>query len=459
MGNTSSQNIDPAHIRIYHNILSIKNAQTRSQMIQTVLAASEYVITAKRLGVYSHMLNYVVTVQNGMTPPTLPYEKPTIHSASQYQEYRSAEQVRRDYKTENRVESLVIPPPTKEQRDALNPSDLSLQFSSAKRDVLNPSDLSLQFSSAKRDFLSKPKNDEKAIGYFQACLEVLGLEEEVTLTNETLKSAYKKAALRNHPDKGGSEKGFEKVTRAYAYLTEILRRINGGRKAEGKVEEPNVLKDSRKTESNEWQHVEPVKLNPKKLDLDAFNKMFEQTRIPDPEEDGYGDWLKNEKDSSPNSTFSGKFNRDVFNQMFDDEAKKNAHSGNFIVHQPEALLMSPTMGIELGRGKPESYTAPVTGKNMYFTDLKQAYTLENNISQQVASVRVDTRNYESYKNDYNKAPRPLEHNEMENISNAEKMYVKREEERRRRAADEEINANSYFERMKRLVLTDSSKEK
>ena len=442
MGNTSSQNIDPAHIRIYVNILSIKNVQTRAQMIQTVLSGSEYVITAKQLGVYSHMLNYVATVKNGMTPSTLPYEKPSVHSASQQQERRTAEQVRQEYKERNRVESLVIPPPTKEQRDALNPSDLSLQTSSARR-----------------DFLAKPKNDEKAIGYFQACLEVLGLEEEVALTHETLKTAYKKSALRNHPDKGGSEKGFERVTRAYAYLTEILRRIHGGRKAEGRVEEPNVLKDSRKTESTEWQHVEPVKLNPKKLDLDAFNKMFEQTRIPDPEEDGYGDWLKNEKESSSSSTFSGKFNRDVFNQMFDDEAKKNAYSGNFIIHQPEALLMAPTMGIELGRGKPDSYTAPSTGKNMYFTDLKQAYTLENNISQQVASVRVDQRNYESYKNDYNKAPRPLEHTEMEQISNAEKIYAKREEERRRRAAEEEVNASSYFERMKRLVLTDSSKEK
>jgi curved DNA-binding protein CbpA len=425
MGNTNSQNINPAHVRIYVNILSIKNPQTRAQMIQTVLAGSEYVITAKRLGVYSHMLNYISAVNNNGNPPLLPYETPNVRNPTQDQEHKSAEQVRRDYKTQNIVESLVIPVPTKEQRD----------------------------------FLAKPKNDEKAIGYFQACLEVLGLEEEVALTPDLLKSAYKKSALRNHPDKGGNEKMFEKVTRAYAYLNEILRRIHGGRKSESKVEAPNVLKDSRKTDSKEWQQVEPVKLNPKKLDLDAFNKMFEQTRIPDPEEDGSGDWLKNEQSASSSTTFSGKFNRDVFNQMFDDEAKKNAHTGNFIVHQPEALIMSPTMGIEIGRGKPESYTAPSTGKNMYFTDLKQAYTLENNISQQVASVRVDQRNYESYKNDYNKAPPPLDHSEMEQISKAEKMYSKREDERRRRAAEEEINANSYFERMKRLVLTDSSKEK
>lgn len=452
MGNTNSQNVNPAHLRIYVNILSIKNPQTRAQMIQTVLAGSEYVITAKRLGVYSHMLNYISAVNNNGNSPLLPYETPSVRNATQDQEYKSAEQVRRDYKTQNIVESLVIPVPTKEQRDFL------AKPTKEQSDALNSSDLSLQTSHTRRDFLAKPKNDEKAIGYFQACLEVLDLEEEVALTPELLKSAYKKSALRNHPDKGGNEKTFEKVTRAYAYLNEILRRIHGGRKSESKVEAPNVLKDSRKTDSKEWQQVEPVKLNPKKLDLDAFNKMFEQTRIPDPEEDGYGDWLKDEQSSSSSTTFSGKFNRDVFNQMFDDEAKKNAHTGNFIVHQPEALIMSPTMGIEIGRGKPESYTAPSTGKNMYFTDLKQAYTLENNISQQVASVRVDQRNYESYKNDYNKAPPPLDHNEMEQISNAEKMYAKREDERRRRAAEEEINANSYFERMKRLVLRDSSKE-
>lgn len=401
MGNTNS---NPAHVRIYANILSIKNSQTRAQMIQTVLAGPEYVYTAKQMGIYSHMLNYIAMVNAGKQPNLLPYEEAPIQ-------------------LNTTVSSLVIPPPTKEQRD----------------------------------YLSKPKNEEKAIGYFQACLEVLGLEEEVALTPETLKTAYKKAALRNHPDKGGSEKAFERVTRSYAYLTEILRRIHGGRKGEGKMEAPNVLRDSRASESKEWQHVEPVKLNPKKLDLDAFNKMFEQTRVPDPEEDGYGDWLKNEKsDSGP--AFSGKFNRDVFNQMFEDEAKKNSTSGNFIVHQPEAMLMAPSMGIEIGRGKPETFTAPVS-RNMNFTDLKQAFTIENNISQQVASVHVSDRNYESYKNDYNKAPKPLDHSEMERISNTEKMYAKREEERRRRAAEEEMSATNYYDRMKRLVLMDVSKNK
>lgn len=409
MGNTvsqQSQNVNPAHVRIYVNLLSIRDYKTRAEMIQTVLAGPEYVYTAKQTGVYSHLLNYLARVNSGNQPSLLPYEKEPV--------------------SQNKgVSSLVIPPPTKQQRD----------------------------------YLSKPKNEEKAIGYFQACLEVLGLQEEVALTEETLKSAYKKAALKNHPDKGGSEKAFERVTRAYAYLSEILKRIHGGRKETVNVDEPNVLKDSRAKDSNQWTQVEPVRLNPKKLDIDAFNKMFEQTRIPDPEEDGYGDWLRDEKDDSKARTFSGKFNRDVFNQAFEDEAKRNAANNNFIVAQPESLMMGPNMGIEIGRGKPSSYTAPIMNKNMNFTDLKQAYTIESNISQQVASVRVDNRNFESYKNDYNKAPRPLNDSEMEDIQKGERYMAKKEEDRRRRAAEEDISSTSYFERMKRLVLMDVSKDK
>jgi len=35
----------------------------------------------------------------------------------------------------------------------------------------------------------KGKRNEKALNYFQKCLEVLGLEEEVALTEEALKKA------------------------------------------------------------------------------------------------------------------------------------------------------------------------------------------------------------------------------------------------------------------------------
>ena len=417
------QSVDPSHIRIYEQLLSIKNPATRVQMIQTILSGPEYVFSAKTTGVYSHLLNYSAHVSNGQHPPTLPYEEvapktliplialPSSHSSSHSSSSHSSSQ---SYNT-----NMVV------QKKPTNHIER----------------------------MSKVNSEEKAIGYFQACLEVLGLEEEVALTEESLKKAYKKATLKNHPDKGGSEKEFEKVTRAYAYLGEILRRIHGGRTKESVVESPNVLKDSRSKEYE--RHVEPVRLNPKKLDLNAFNQMFEQTRIPDPEEDGYGDWLTDKNDVKA-PTFSGKFNRDLFNKTFEDEAKEK--SSTYIVKQPQNLLMAPSLGVELGRGKPESYTAAYDA-GLTFTDLKQAYTTEANISAQVASVRVDSRNFEQYSDDRKggKAPRPMNNSELEELQRSEQMLQKREEQRKLRAAQEDMSANSYFERMKRLVLTDNTK--
>jgi len=405
MGNNFS--VEDSHIRIYKNILTIQNPIKRAEMIQTVLTRAEYVASAKKIGIYGDLLNYSAQVFSNKPPPKLPLE-------IQVNSYEQKPKI------QTNLQTSIVQTQTKSYTDRI----------------------------------SKVNSEEKAIGYFQACLEVLGLEEEVALNEDALKKAYKKAVLQNHPDKGGSEKEFEKVTRAYAYLGEILRRINGGRTKQSVVEAPNVLKDSRSSESKQWTQADPIKLNPKKLDLTAFNEMFEKTRIPDPEEDGYGDWLKVEE-ASKAPAFSGKFNRDLFNKMFEDEAKTNSKEQNYIVNQPQSMIMAPTMGVELGRGKPESYTAAINA-NLRFTDLKQAYTTENNISNQVATVNVDARSYETYKNDREKAPRPLTNSELEQIQNSEDYYKKKEEQRRIRAAQQELEANSYFERMKRLVLTDKS---
>jgi len=299
----------------------------------------------------------------------------------------------------------------------------------------------------------KGRRNEKALNYFQKCLEVLGLEEEVALTEESLKKAYKRIALKAHPDKGGSEEEFEAITRAHAYLGEILLRIKGGRGKEGKVEAPTALQDTRTTDAKQWEMVQPVRLNPKKLDMNAFNQMFEQTRIPDPEEDGYGDWLKGADGETSGPKFGGKFNRDVFNKAFEEEASKRKGQGqDLAVRQPEALTLAPNSGVELGRGGGGSFTAAANA-NLKFTDLKNAYTSENMITNQVADVRVDARSFEQYSSSRKAAPAPMSNQEMAGVMAAEAAAAKREEQRRLRAAQEDSLGSQYFERMKRLVIT------
>ena len=51
--------------------------------------------------------------------------------------------------------------------------------------------------------------------------KVLGLPKNFTL--EQLKTAYKAAAFKTHPDKGGNEYLFKIVTNSYKYLNKVYK--------------------------------------------------------------------------------------------------------------------------------------------------------------------------------------------------------------------------------------------
>jgi len=420
MGNAQAVQ-NTAHIRIYKDLIKIQNPVTRAEMIRTLLAGQEYLNSARLSGVYSHLLAYIARVDAGQRPAALPGEM-AMTAVQQPPQMLAHSQQR--YSQPQQQTQIVnhIQPPQLQQRPSAH--------------------------------IMKGRRNEKALNYFQKCLEVLGLTEEVALTEEALKKAYKRVALKAHPDKGGTEEEFEVITRAHAYLGEILLRIKGGRKKEGVVDAPDALQDTRKEDSKQWEMVQPVRLNPKKLDINAFNQMFEQTRIPDPEEDGYGDWLKGADGAAGGGPkFGGKFNRDVFNQAFEEEAaKRRTQGGEVALRQPEALTLAPMSGVELGRSGGGSYTAAV-GASMKFTDLKNAYTSENMITNQVSDVRVEARSFDQYSSSRKQAPAPLSNHEMAGVMAAEAAAAKREEQRRLRAAQEDSLGAQYFERMKRLVIT------
>ena len=403
------------HRRIYQNILNLQSVSTRVQMIQTLLSSPEHLEAARAAGIYGHLLHYVQTVREGRNPPPLPGE----HSGKE----RSGNERSGNERGGNRLSGVV----------------------------------QLHKNSPGSSVSASQKGNEKAMNYFSACLRILGLEEEVALTDETLKASYKKAVMRAHPDKGGSEKEFEAVTRAYAYLGDILKRIRGGRSTEGRVEAPTSLASGRSEAADAWKMVEPVQLNPSKLNLDAFNNMFEKTRIPDPEESGYGDWLKGGDDKTKTPTFSGKFNRDVFHKAFEDENLRplRGQSGNAIVAQELSLARGMGYVTDLGRTARDDYTvaAVETGKGQGFTDLKKAYTEYNTFTHQTANVRIESgKSLDQMAKERKSAPAPLADAEMIALREAEAAMARQEEQRRRRMADEAIAEDSYFERMKRLVI-------
>ena len=445
MGNNQSA-IEPVHLRMSTNIIQIKDPVKRLGIINTCLASMEYVSSAKRAGIYSYLLNYVATVNSGGSPPLLPGEQ---HNSQQYQQQQQQQQY-----------SPTVPrtlQPNFQGPGATHPSLMNAptasSYTQAQRQqsqIITHTDNTPSW----KVITDTPK--QKAMSYFASCLEVLNIQEEVALTEEALKSAYKKMALRAHPDKGGSEEYFEAVTRAYAYLAEILKHMKGGRRdTNGRVEAPTTLNTGRDSDAEKWKHVEPVKLNAKNLDMNTFNKLFEQTHIPDPDADGYGDWLKGSDSRAAGPKFKGEFNRDVFNHMFDEEAKKGQRqSNNLIIHPGEmALTLNPNSGVDLVGERPDSYTAAPNSK-FQFTDLRGAYTSESTISDKVSNVQVGERSFEQYRASREKAPDPFNQSELHSIRDFENRQKQQDDMRERRRAEMSVRNQNYFDQMKQRVITD-----
>ena len=128
MGNTSS--FPESHVRIYKNLLGIQYVRVRADMIQTLLQGQEYIQTFRMAGIYPQMLNYVAKVQQGQNPGLLPGEQ------QQQQQQKSVNQTTT---LVNRPESTTITNPY--QR------------------------------------VTKHNSSEKALTYFQMCVQVLNLEE------------------------------------------------------------------------------------------------------------------------------------------------------------------------------------------------------------------------------------------------------------------------------------------
>lgn len=461
MGNQSSL-IDPVHLRMYSNIIQIQDPHKRSQVIQTCLASIEYVNSAKRSGIYSYLLQYLSIIQSGGNPPLLPGEQ-------QNTSYSSGTNIPRSLQQPFTHSSSGIAATHPSLLNAPNSSTYTKQsypqqqYQPQMNSNQHKNQLIVHSDSTPSWKVITDTPKQKAMTYFSSCLEVLGIQEEVALTEESLKKAYKRTAIKAHPDKGGSEEYFEAVTRAYAYLTEILRHMKGGKKDNysSKVHAPNSVHSQRDRDAKQWEYpAEPVRLNAKNLDMNAFNKLFEESHLPDPDSDGYGDWLKNNNSSSATSSlkFKGGFNRDVFNHMFEEEAKKssNDRSHQLMIHPGEmALTLNPTSGVDLVVDRPSSFTAAPNSK-MQFTDLRGAYTSESTISDKISNVQVKERNLEQYRASREKAPDPFNESELHSIRDFEQRQSQQDQLRERRRAEMAVQNQDFFERMKRRVITDGA---
>jgi hypothetical protein len=89
---------------------------------------------------------------------------------------------------------------------------------------------------------------ESTQNYYTQCLELLEItiKHPQVLTQEVLKSAYKTAVLKHHPDRGGSVDDVDKIKNAFRHLASVLDPGNSGRGwVSETIDDPDILKSKR----------------------------------------------------------------------------------------------------------------------------------------------------------------------------------------------------------------------
>jgi curved DNA-binding protein CbpA len=316
------------------------------------------------------------------------------------------------------------------------------------------------------------------LDYLHEAYDVLGLDDGAPLTLDTLKIAYKKSALRAHPDKGGNPALFDAVTRAYTYIEEILNKLiprAAGRATDAPVtmEQAIAYRASPVRPSTTLTHEDapsgtlrvedaaPVSLNAKNLNMTVFNKLFEEHRLPDPDkDDGYGEWLKasgEERSRKGMDELRGKFNVDKFRSVFQEEilAKPRAPETNLQRYrQPEALALRATGATELGGGRPAHFTKHMGSDGLAYTDLKYAYGEGSTFSQEVTDAPTATKTYHQMEAERASAPTELSAEEHAAVTAIQAAQQRAEAERQRRLAAGDTNAERAYEKMKgRLMIS------
>ena len=149
-------------------------------------------------------------------------------------------------------------------------------------------------------------------------------------------------------------------------------------------------------------HNESEKVDKTKFDNKLFNKIYEQNKLWESGDDGYGDWFTSEKsEEAPEEVFGNKFNINVFNTTFEDYKEKlTSKSGTIQEYKDPQELVSGSTGftdIDIFARKINDFSKPLPvargGKNdLAYTDLKTAYTTKG------AFIDPNSVEYKEYKN-------------------------------------------------------------
>ena len=231
----------------------------------------------------------------------------------------------------------------------------------------------------KKQQTEKEKYLNKQIEQFEKKYDpwsILGLQNG-DYNIDRIKKAYKKSALKYHPDRAGDKYKdmFQIITQSYIYLLKKGEDLDSEQK---KTSRP-VIHSNYEDDINEA--VENIYIDKDKFDLNQFNNIFEKYKVPSSYDKGYGDMAKEDLNAKDDDQIFGKkFNNDVFNAHFNTSKSKKKGSSALIEYQDPSALETSMLNLNTtflgGIDEIEDFGSVNSSNNLSYTDYKKAHVDE-----------------------------------------------------------------------------------
>jgi len=356
-----------------------------------------------------------------------------------------------------------IPPPTR-AITTLMERPMNTKVSLKDADMMNINDRMEEFKQTqkktedeflktiekeKESFYDKHKKNES---HFQSELKEFELKYnpfrilhlDYDATEDDIKKAYRKFSLKYHPDKPtGDAKKFMMITQAYVYLLQKIKEMTGNKShSEMQKEAQNYFEDMEKQKKERNEHnsragradktergpdLDRMEIGEKNFNVDQFNKIFENNKLPSMWDKGYGGDWGDDSDKEEEVVMNKKFSMDVFNSAFDEQKKKKIEKKPerqiMIIDEPQPQLLNNLGFEELGQSDINDFT------DMNFTDYKMAYTKNNILEYDDKFNRGDYKNIDHLVRERTNTNFETTLEEKEKIKRRELLEKKKEEER------------------------------
>ena len=318
----------------------------------------------------------------------------------------------------------------------------------------------------KETFYDKHKKNES---HFQAELKEFELKYnpfrilhlDYDATEDEIKKAYRKFSLKYHPDKPtGDAKKFMMITQAYVYLLQKIKEMTGNKShSEMQKEAQNYFEDMEKQKKERNPHSSSsekandlgrMEIGEKNFNVDQFNKIFENNKLPSMWDKGYGGDWGDDSDKEEEVVMNKKFSMDVFNSAFDEQKRKKIEKKPerqiMIIEEPQPQLLNNLGFEELGQGDINDFT------DMNFTDYKMAYTKNNILEYDDKFNRGDYKNIDHLVRERTNTNFETTLEEKDKIRRRELLEKKKEEDRILNMMNFDRIADEYAKRTNQFFI-------